>query len=90
MICRGIADNDRAVTNSDGIGFLKPIRVRGCVVGVTINGRASSLAPDPATVPYPCPTRSEINKAVAFAAWRPTVFGRWPCQRTRRLARLRR
>ena len=74
MICRGITDNDRAVTDGDGTGFLKPIRVRGSVVGVTINGRAFSLTPGPAIVPYP--TRSEINKGVAFAAWRPTVAGR--------------
>ncbi len=98
-----VADNDRAVTEGDPTGFLKLIRARGKVVGVTIvgaragelllpwsqaiTGRASSFALGSAIVPYP--TRSEITKAAAFAAWQPRVFGRWPRRWTRLVARLR-
>ncbi len=98
-----VADNDRAVTEGDSAGFLKLIRARGKVVGVTIvgaragelllpwsqaiTGKASSFALGSAIVPYP--TRSEISKAAAFAAWQPRVFGRWPRRWTRLVARLR-
>ena len=86
------SDNDRAVTEGDTRGFLKLIRHRGKVVGVTIvgagagellqpwaqiiSGKGSAFALGSAIVAYP--TRSEIAKAAAFAAYAPAVFGKWP------------
>ena len=86
------ADNDRAVTEGDTRGFLKIVRHRGKVVGVTIvgdragdlllpwaqiiTGKASAFALASAVVAYP--TRSEIAKAGAFALHEGAVFGRWP------------
>ncbi len=96
--------NDRAVAEGDTIGFIKMIRHRGKVVGVTIvgaragelllpwtqviAGKASTLALGSAIVAYP--TRSEIAKAAAFSAWQPTVFGAWPKRWAGTLARMRR
>ena len=104
VTCEPFADNDRAVTEGDTTGFLKLIRHRGKVVGVTIvgaragdlllpwaqimTGKASTFALGSAIVAYP--TRSEIAKAAAFAAWQPTVFGKAPRAFARMLARLRR
>ena len=86
------AHDDRAVTEGDTRGFLKLIRHRGKVIGVTIvgahagdlllpwtqiiTGKASTFALGSAVVAYP--TRSEIAKAAAFAAHAPAVFGAWP------------
>ena len=90
VTCEPFTDNDRAVTEGDTAGFLKLIRHRGKVIGVTIvgaragdlllpwaqimTGKASTFALGSAVVPYP--TRSEIAKAAAFAAWQPAVFGK--------------
>ena len=98
------ADNDRAVTEGNTDGFTKMIRHRGKVVGVTvvgaragdlllpwaqiITGKASTFALGSAIVAYP--TRSDIAKAVAFAAWSPKVFGTVPRIWARTLAKLRR
>ncbi len=98
------ADNDRAVTEGDTTGFLKMIRRRGTVVGVTIvgaragdlllpwtqviTGKASTFALGSAMIAYP--GRAEIAKAAAFAAHRPLVFGAWPKRWARLLARMRR
>ena len=98
------ADNDRAVTEGDTRGFVKLVRRGGKVLGVTIvgaragelllpwsqviTGKASSFALGSAVIAYP--TRSEIAKAAAFAAWEPRVFGVWPKRWARLLARLRR
>ena len=86
------SDNDRAVTEGDTRGFLKLVRHRGKLLGVTIvgahagdlllpwaqiiAGKASAFALGSAIVAYP--TRSEISKAGAFAAYSPLVFGKWP------------
>jgi pyruvate/2-oxoglutarate dehydrogenase complex dihydrolipoamide dehydrogenase (E3) component len=96
--------NDRAVTEGDTRGFIKVIRRGAKVLGVTIvgahagelllpwsqvmTGKASTFALGSAVVAYP--TRSEIAKAAAFAAWEPRVFGAWPKRWARLLARLRR
>ena len=96
--------NDRAVTEGDTRGFLKMIRHKGKVVGVTIvggragelllpwaqiiTGKASPFALGSAIVAYP--TRSEIAKAAAFAALSPTVFGAWPRRWAATVARTRR
>ena len=98
------ADNDRAVTEGDTRGFVKLVRRGTTVLGVTIvgaragelllpwaqviTGKASSFALGSAIVAYP--TRSEIAKAAAFAAWQPTVFGKWPKRWAQLLARMRR
>ena len=98
------AHNDRAVTEGDTRGFIKVIRRGAKVLGVTIvgahagelllpwsqimTGKASTFALGSAVVAYP--TRSEIAKAAAFAAWEPRVFGVWPKRWARLLARLRR
>ena len=104
VTCEPFTDNDRAVTEGDTAGFLKLIRHRGKVIGVTIvgvragdlllpwaqimTGKASTFALGSAIVPYP--TRSEIAKAAAFAAWQPAVFGKVPRALARMLARMRR
>ncbi len=98
------ARNDRAVTEADTAGFLKLVHARGKVVGVTIvgahagelllpwtqiiGGKASSFALMSAVVAYP--TRSEISKAAAFAAWQPAIFGTWPRRWARAVAATRR
>ena len=97
-------ENDRAATESDPRGFIKLIRRRGKVVGVTIvgahagdlllpwaqiiTGKASTFALGAAMIAYP--TRSEISKAVAFAAYSPTVFGDLPKRWAATVARIRR
>ncbi|MCA1661289.1 MAG: FAD-dependent oxidoreductase [Novosphingobium sp.] len=98
------ADNDRAVTEGDCLGFLKLVRHRGKVVGVTIverhagdllplwtqiiAGKATLFGLGSAIVAYP--TRSEIAKAAAFQAYSPQVFGTWPKRWAAMLARSRR
>jgi len=84
------ADNDRAVAENETAGFVKVIRARGRLVGVTavgagagelllpwslaMRGRASPWAMSGAVVAYP--TRSEASKAAAFAAFEGLIFGR--------------
>ena len=96
-------DNDRAVTEGDTRGFVKLVRHRGKVVGVTIvgahagellqpwaqiiTGKASAFALGSAIVAYP--TRSEIAKATAFASYSPVVFGAWPRRWAALVARTR-
>ena len=86
------AENDRAATECDTRGFVKLIRHRGKVVGVTIvgahagdlllpwaqivTGKASTFALGSAIIVYP--TRSEISRAAAFAAYESAVFGPLP------------
>ena len=85
-------------------GFMKMVRVRGKLVGVTVvgagagelllpwslalRGRASPRAVSGAMVAYP--TRSEASKALGFAAYEPLVFGRFARGWARTLAALRR
>ncbi|MBW4025288.1 MAG: FAD-dependent oxidoreductase [Proteobacteria bacterium] len=96
-------ENDRAVADGATEGFIKLIRVRRRVVGVTlvgvgagelvlpwslIMGQASLWGLSGTVVPYP--TRSELSKAVAFAAYEPILFGRASHLCVRALAWLRR
>ena len=98
------ADNDRAVTEGETAGFLKVIRARGRLVGVTavgagagelllpwtlaMRGKASLWAISGAVVAYP--TRSEASKAAAFAAFEGLIFGRAARGWARALAAARR
>ena len=82
-------ENDRAVTEGDSDGFLKLVRHRGRVVGVTIvggragelllpwaqiiTGKSTAFALGSAIIAYP--TRSEIAKAAAFQVYQSRVFG---------------
>jgi len=84
------SDNDRAVTEGATAGFLKLIRARGRLVGVTavgagagelllpwslvLSGKASTWSLSAAVVPYP--SRSEISREAAFAAHEALIFGR--------------
>ena len=98
------SNNDRAVTEGDTRGFLKLVRHNGKLLGVTIvgaqagdlllpwaqiiAGKASAFALGSAIVAYP--TRSEISKAGAFAAYSPLVFGKWPRRWAAMVAKWRR
>ena len=98
------ADNDRAVTEGVTAGFMKMVRVRGKLVGVTVvgagagelllpwslalRGKASPWSISGAIVAYP--TRSESSKALGFAAYEALIFGRLACGWARTLAALRR
>lgn len=98
------ADNDRAVAEGETAGFLKVIRARGRLVGVTavgagagelllpwslaMRGKASLWAVSGAVVAYP--TRSEASKATAFAAYEGLIFGRAARGWARALAAARR
>ena len=98
------ADNDRAVAEGETAGFLKVIRARGRLVGVTIvgagagelmlpwslamRGKASLRAMSGTVVAYP--TRSEASKAAAFAAYEGLIFGRAARGWARALAAARR
>lgn len=88
VVTASFADNDRALAENDAVGFVKLVRARGRVVGVTIIGahagellvpwtqilarRASIFALAGAVVAYP--TRSEASKAAAFASAQPMLF----------------
>ena len=104
VIREDFSENDRAVTEGDTRGFLKLVRHNGKLLGVTIvgahagdlllpwaqiiAGKASTFALGSAIVAYP--TRSEISKAGAFAAYSPLVFGKWPRRWAATVARWRR
>lgn len=97
-------DNERALAEGQDAGQAKVIFKGKKVIGASIvgknagelllpysqliTGKASSFAMGSAIVAYP--TRSEITKAVAFAAWEPTVFSAIPKKWAALLARLRR
>lgn len=96
--------NDRAVCEGEAEGHCKLVMKGGKVVGASIcgpgagdlllpisqliTGKASTFALGSAVIPYP--TRSEITKAAAFAAWEPTVFGPWPRRIAGLVQRIRR
>lgn len=98
------AHNDRAIAEGDTRGFVKMVRARGKLVGVTIvgkgagelilpwsqaiTGKASAFALGSAIVAYP--NRSDLSRAVAFAAFESKVFGPWSQRWARLVSRLRR
>ncbi len=99
------ANNDRAVTDGDTTGFCKVVRRDGRPVGATIVGagadelllpwilaigrtRPTLWALSGLVLPYP--TRGEVAKAVAFAAFELRVFSAGARAWAATLARLRR
>ncbi len=96
-------DNERALTEGKDKGQAKVIFKGKKVIGASIvghhagelllpytqliTGKASSFALGSAIVAYP--TRSEITKAAAFAAWEPAVFGKWPKKWARFVSNMR-
>ncbi len=104
VIKEGFDHNERAIAEGRTDGFLKVILKGKKVLGATIvgkhagelllpwsqsiTGKSSTFAMGSAIIPYP--TRSEIAKAAAFAAWEPTVFGKIPKKWAGFVATLRR
>ena len=92
VIREGLDHNDRAVAEGESAGFAK-FMFRGrrlvgaslCGHGVddvllplaqAITGKGGTFALGSTVVSYP--TRGEVAKAGAFAAWEPTIFGKYP------------
>lgn len=104
VVRQEFADNDRAVCEGRSEGFLKLVMKGRKVLGATmvgdhagelllpwsqvIAGKASTFAMGSVVVAYP--SRSDISKQAAFAAWEPTVFGKWPKRLARLVAKSRR
>lgn len=104
VVRQQFSENERASAEAQTIGHLKLVLKGRKVLGVSIvgkdagelllpwsqaiTGKASTFALGSAIVAYP--TRSEISKAAAFAAWEPTVFGPVPKTWAQFLARMRR
>jgi pyruvate/2-oxoglutarate dehydrogenase complex dihydrolipoamide dehydrogenase (E3) component len=104
VVLQELADNERASAEGRTAGHLKLVLRGKKVLGVSIVGRhagelllpwsqaiggkASTFALGSAVIAYP--TRSEISKAAAFAAWEPTVFGPLPRRWAKLVARARR
>lgn len=92
VVKEGFDHNERAIAEDSTKGHLKVMYKGKKVVGASIcgkgagemllpftqmiTGKASTFNMGSAIVSYP--TRSEITKASAFAAWEPTVFGSLP------------
>lgn len=104
VVKEGFDHNERAIAEDAAEGFLKLILKGKKVLGVTIVGKGAGelLLPwsqsitgksgtfDMGSAVISYPTRSEISKAAAFAAWEPTVFGSLPKKYVALVAKLRR
>ena len=104
VVKEGFDHNERAIAESATKGHMKVILKGKKVLGASIvgkgagelllpltqsiTGKTSTFALGSAVISYP--TRSEITKAVAFAAWEPTVFGSLPKKYVGFVAKLRR
>ncbi|MGB3739221.1 MAG: FAD-dependent oxidoreductase [Pontixanthobacter sp.] len=104
IVTKPFDDNERAITEGQTKGHLKIVMKGKKVLGASIcgknagelllpftqmiTGKTSSFALGSAIIAYP--TRSEISKAAAFAAWEPTVFGSLPKKYAALVAKLRR
>lgn len=104
VIREGFDHNERAIVEGRTAGHLKLVLKGKKALGASIvsagagdlvlpfaqaiTGKSSTFALGSAIVPYP--TRSEIAKAAAFAAWEPTVFGPVPRRYAALVAKLRR
>lgn len=92
VVIEGFDHNERAIAEGNTTGQIKVMFKGKKVLGASIvgkhagelllpftqliTGKSSSFALGSAIISYP--TRSEISKAAAFAAWEPTVFGSLP------------
>ncbi len=104
VIKEGFDHNERAIAEDATEGFLKLVLKGKKVLGVSIVGKGAGelLLPwtqsitgksgtfDMGSAVISYPTRSEIAKAAAFAAWEPTVFGSLPKKYVALVARIRR
>ena len=104
VIKEGFDHNERAIAEGQTEGHMKVILKGKKVIGASIcgknagelllpfsqsiTGKSSTFAMGSAIISYP--TRSEITKAAAFAAWEPTVFGAVPKKWAGFLATMRR
>ena len=104
VVQEAFADNDRSVADGTAAGFARVVLAGRRIVGVTVvgagagelllpwslamRGKASTWAMAGAIVAYP--TRSDITKALGFAAWDVMLFGRAARAWARGLAALRR
>ena len=104
VVKEAFADNERAIAEDATKGHLKVVLKGKKVLGAsivgknagelllpftqTITGKSSTFALGSAIISYP--TRSEISKAAAFAAWEPTVFGNLPRKYAAFVAKMRR
>lgn len=104
VVREDFAHNERALAEGASRGHLKVMLKGRKVVGASIcgdhagelllpftqliTGQASTFALGSAIISYP--TRSEISKAAAFAAWEPLVFSALPKKWAGFLARMRR
>ena len=104
VVRQEFSENERATAEGSTTGHMKMVLRGKKVLGVSIVGRhagelllpftqvitgkASTFALGSAVISYP--TRSEISKAAAFAAWEPTVFGALPKKYAALVAKLRR
>lgn len=103
IVKEGFDHNERAIAEGETAGHMKVMLNGKKVLGASIvgegagelllpftqsiTGKSSTFALGSAVISYP--TRSEITKAAAFAAWEPTVFGKWPKKYARLVAKLR-
>lgn len=104
VVKEGFDHNERAIAEDSTKGHMKMVLKGKKVLGVSIvgknagelllpftqsiTGKSSTFALGSAIISYP--TRSEISKAAAFAAWEPTVFGSLPKKYAAFVAKLRR
>ncbi|WP_271079524.1 dihydrolipoyl dehydrogenase family protein [Aurantiacibacter sp. MUD61] len=104
VVTEGFDHNERAIAEGLTKGHLKVMLKGHKVVGASIcgvnagelllpftqmiTGKSGTFDVGGAIISYP--TRSEITKAAAFAAWEPTVFGPWPKRWVAFLAKIRR
>ncbi|MCB2082944.1 MAG: FAD-dependent oxidoreductase [Sphingomonadaceae bacterium] len=104
VVRQEFSENERATAEGSTSGHMKMVLKGKKVLGVsvvgknagelllpftqTITGKSSTFALGSAIISYP--TRSEISKAAAFAAWEPTVFGSLPKKYAALVAKLRR
>ncbi|MGB3166427.1 MAG: NAD(P)/FAD-dependent oxidoreductase, partial [Alteraurantiacibacter sp.] len=104
VVTEGFDHNERAIAEGLTKGHTKVMLKGRKVVGASIcgvnagelllpftqmiTGKSGTFDMGGAIVSYP--TRSEIIKAAAFAAWEPTVFAAWPKRWVAFLAKMRR
>ncbi|GAA4050789.1 dihydrolipoyl dehydrogenase family protein [Parerythrobacter jejuensis] len=104
VVTEGFDHNERAIAEDATKGHMKVMMKGKKIVGASIcgtnagelllpitqsmTGKSNTFAMGSAIISYP--TRSEITKAAAFAAWEPTVFGSIPKKYAGFVAKMRR